>query len=107
MEEKNPMTIKENGKWWDKEDKIDVVIGDGLKAIVANCFWDDSIIGVDEFIKLEKASKKIDVADRKYYIFAKKGFSDELKKIAKKRDDLELIDFNTIFEGKKKFLFFK
>jgi predicted transcriptional regulator len=107
MEEKNPMTIIENGKWWDKEDKIDVVIGDGVKATFANCFWNESIIGIDELVKLENASKKINVADRKYYIFAKKGFSDELKKIAKKRDDLELIDFSTIFEGKKKFLFFK
>lgn len=107
MEEKNQITITENGKWWDKEDKIDVIIGDGLKANFANCYWNDSIIGIDEFTKLERASKKIDVADRKYYIFAKKGFSDELKKTAKKRDDLELVDFNTIFEGKKKFLFFK
>lgn len=107
MEEKSQITIAENGKWWDREDKIDVIIGDGLKANFANCYWNDSIIGIDEFKKLEKASKKIDVADRKYYIFAKKGFSDELKKIARKRDDLELVDFNTIFEGKKKFLFFK
>ena len=41
------------------------------------------------------------------YLFAKKGFSDELKKMAKKREDIELVDFNTVIEGKKKFLFFK
>jgi len=40
-------------------------------------------------------------------LFAKKGFSDELKKVVKKREDVELVDFTTVIEGKKKFLFFK
>lgn len=107
MEEKNPMTIVENGKWWDKNGSIDVVIGNGVKAIFANSFWNDEVIGLEEFDKLEKSAKNIDVTERKYYLFAKKGFSDELKKICKNRNDIELVEFNTIFEGKKKFLFFK
>lgn len=107
MEEKNPMTIIENGKWWDKENAIDVVIGNGVKAMFANCFWNDEIIGLEEFDKLEKASKNIDVAERQYYLFAKKGFSEDLKKMAKNHSEIELIDFNAIFETKRKFLFFK
>ena len=65
------------------------------------------MVGKDKLSQLEEAAQNLDVADRKYYLFAKKGFSDELKKIAKKRDDIELIDFNSIFEAKRKFLFFK
>lgn len=107
MEEKNPMTIVENGKWWDKNNAIDVVIGNGVKALFANCFWNDEIIGLEEFDKLEKTAKNIDVTERKYYLFAKKGFSEEIKKMAKNRNDIELVDFNTIFESKRKFLFFK
>lgn len=107
MEEKNPMTITENGKWWDKNSSMDVVIGNGVKAIFANCYWNDETIGLEEFTSLEKASKNINVTERKYYLFAKKGFSDELKKIAKNREDIELVDFNAIFETKRKFLFFK
>jgi len=107
MEEKNPMTITENGKWWDKNSSMNVVIGNGVKAIFANCYWNDETIGLEEFTSLEKASKNINVTERKYYLFAKKGFSDELKKIAKNREDIELVDFNAIFETKRKFLFFK
>jgi len=107
MEEKNPMTIIENGKWWDKNTSIDVVIGDGVKAIFADCFWNEETIGTEELTQLEIAAKNIDVENRKYYLFAKKGFSDELKKVAKKREDVELVDFTTVIEGKKKFLFFK
>lgn len=107
MEEKNPMTIIENGKWWGKDSVIDVVIGNGVKAVFANCFWNDEIIGLEEFDKLEKASKNIDVAERQYYLFAKKGFSEDLKKMAKNHSEIELVDFNSIFETKRKFLFFK
>ena len=107
MEEKNPMTIIENGKWWDKNAAIDVVVGDGVKAIFADCFWNDETIGTEELTQLEIASKNIDVTERKYYLFSKKGFSDELRKVAKKREDVELVDFTTVIEGKKKFLFFK
>ena len=107
MEEKNLMTVIENGKWWDKNSSIDVVVGNGVKAIFANCYWNENIIGLEEFDKLEKASKNVDVTERKYYLFSKKGFSDELRKIAKSRQDIELVDFNAIFETKRKFLFFK
>lgn len=107
IEQKKGITLKENGKWWDKNNTIDIVMGDNLKAIVANCYWNDEVIGKEKLEELEKAATKIDVADRKYYLFAKKGFSDELRKIVKKRDDVELVDFNTIFEGKKKFFLFK
>lgn len=107
IEQKKDITLKENGKWWDKNNTIDIVMGDNLKAIVANCYWSDEVIGKEKLKELEKAAEKIDVADRKYYLFAKKGFSDELRKIVKKRDDVELVDFNTIFEGKKKFFLFK
>jgi hypothetical protein len=108
IDEKQNITLTENGKWWDKTNVIDIAMGDSLKAIVGNCYWLDELVGKDKLNQLEAAAQNLDVADRKYYLFAKKGFTDELKKIAKKREDLELIDFNSIFEkDKKKFFLFK
>ena len=108
IDEKQNITLTENGKWWDKNNTIDIALGDSLKAIVGNCYWIDELVGKDKLNQLELAAENLDVADRKYYLFAKKGFSDELKKIAKKREDLELVDFNSIFEkDKKKFFLFK
>ena len=93
-EDKIKIEIKENNVWWNKDETIDIIAGSGLEAIVADCFWNDEEIGVDEFNNLVKKAKDVDVIERDYYLFSKGGFSKELMALEKERNDLKLISFS-------------
>ncbi len=98
--------IKEEGAFWDKQSKIDIIKSDLLQGYVADCYYREDLVGIKAFEMLKNNAKKIDVADRKYYLFAKNGFTEELKKLAKTSDDLTLVTFDEMFETKTKKLFF-
>jgi len=109
-EEKNiKLDISEDGMWWDKKDEIDIVKGNSLQIIAADCFWKDELIGKKEYVQLKEKAQKLDVADRRYYMFAKKGFTEEMKNIAKEDKDIKLITLDEMLnqkEEKTKRLFF-
>lgn len=85
--------IKENNVWWDKDCLLDIVAGNGLEAIVGDCFWTNEPVGRDEFEKLVKKAENVDLIDRYYYLFSRTGFTEELKRIALEREDLTLVSF--------------
>ena len=58
------------------------------------CRLGDRLVGVNEFNKLEKKAKDVDVIERDYYLFSKNGFSKELMALEKERNDLKLISFS-------------
>lgn len=95
------INIKENGVWWNKNDVIDIVAGYGLEAIVADCYWRDYEVGLEELSKLENKAKNIAILNREYYLFAKEGFSVELLELAKKRNDIKLYSFHDMVKGRE------
>lgn len=109
------LNLKEMGAWWNKNESIDIVAGEGLSAIVADCYWRDYEVGVEELNKLEKKAKGLSVLDREYFLFAKEGFSPELLDLAKNRSDIKLYSFHDMVKGhelivekpKKKGFFFR
>ena len=92
-EGKIKIEIKDNNVWWDKGCLIDIVAGNGLEAIVGDCFWNNELVGRAEFEKLEKKAQNVDLIDRSYYLFSRSGFTEELKRIALEREDLVLVTF--------------
>lgn len=113
-ENKIKIDIKENSIWWNKNEMIDIVAGSGLEVIVADCYWRDYEVGLEEFSKLEKKAKELSVLDREYFLFAKEGFSNELLELSKKRNDIKLYSFHDMVKGqemiekpKKKGFFFR
>lgn len=100
-ESKLKINIKENGLWWNKNEKIDIVAGSGLEAIVADCYWRDYEVGLEELNKLEKKAKELSVLDREYFLFAKEGFSPELLDLAKTRSDIKLYSFHDMVQGQE------
>ncbi len=100
-ENKIKTDIKENGVWWNKNEVIDIVAGSGLEAIVADCYWRDYEVGLEELNKLENKAKNLAVLDREYYLFAKEGFSAELLELAKKRNDIKLYSFHDMVKGQE------
>ena len=100
-ESKIKIEIKENGLWWNKDEKIDVVAGGGLDAIAADCYWRDFEVGIEELNKLEKKAAELNVINREYFLFAKEGFSNELLDLAKTREDINLISFHDMVKGQE------
>ena len=100
-ENKIKLELKEIGSWWNKNESIDIVAGEGLSAIVADCYWRDYEVGLEEFGKLEKKAKDLSVLDREYFLFAKEGFSNELLELAKTRNDIKLYSFHDMVKGQE------
>jgi len=112
QDKKITLDISEDGMWWDKKEEIDIVKGNSLQIIAADCYWKDELIGKKEYINLKEKAEKLDVADRRYYMFAKKGFTEELKNIAKNDNDIKLVTLDDMFnqkeeKGKRLFFFSK
>ena len=82
------------GRWWSKDEEIDVVgVGEEF-ILVGECKYSNKKVGVDILKELEKKSKKIELnLPIKYYLFfSKSGFTKELLEIEKNRTDVVLID---------------
>jgi len=86
------------GRWWEKDLEIDLV-GYDLKGnyLLGECKWRKQRCGMKVFnelqAKTEPFKKKVNSRNSEVYyvIFSKSGFTDELLKTAKNRDDLKLL----------------
>lgn len=87
------------GKWWDSQNEIDIVgINDDTNDIlIGECKYLNHKVDIDVFYKLTQKSKYIDwnKNNRKehFILFSKTGFTDDLIKLSKKRNDLMLVSF--------------
>ncbi len=82
------------GRWWSKDEEIDVVgVGEEF-ILVGECKYSNKKVGVDILEALERKSKKIEVnLPIKYYLlFSKSGFTKDLLMVKRDRDDIILID---------------
>lgn len=71
------------GRWWNKNEEIDVIgIGEDF-LIVAECKYSNKKVGTDILQDLQRKAKEIDsdFPVKHYILFSKSGFTDELKKL--------------------------
>ena len=92
-----PFPIKKLGRWWDKNDEIDIV-GIGENEIVfGECKWSVKKVGLSVLYDLKEKSKKVQWknTNRKEYfiLFSKEGFSDELIEFTKENNNIILSEF--------------
>jgi len=91
------------GRWWDREDEIDLAAVDPEKNqfIFAECKYRNRETGIDVYNGLKEKIAKVkwhkDFGIKKILIFSKSGFTPELKALAKKENQLELIAFEDMF----------
>jgi len=80
------------GRWWSKECEIDAVGIAKDHLIVAECKYSNKKVGIDILQCLKEKAKKIDskLRVKKYILFSKSGFTDELKKL--QNDEIVLVD---------------
>ncbi len=89
----NHYPLLKSGRWWSKNEEIDVVgVGEDF-LLVGECKYSNKKVGIDILQQLEDKSKKIELnlPIKHYLLFSKSGFTKELLKIEKKREDVVLI----------------
>jgi AAA+ ATPase superfamily predicted ATPase len=82
------------GRWWNKNEEIDVVGINEDFLLVGECKYSNKKVGIDILEELENKSKKIEMnLPIKYYLlFSKSGFTKDLLEIEKNRKDIVLIN---------------
>ncbi len=86
----------EVGRWWYREEEIDVTAIDPEreKILLGECKWTSTPVGTKLFreLKEKKGEVRWRNGNRKveYALFSRKGFTEELRKKADRREDLEL-----------------
>lgn len=93
-----PFTFLKAGRWWDsRSNEIDVVTidPDEKNIILGECKYWKGEVGVNVLRKLEEKASLVDwyKNERKewFVLFSINGFSEELRALAAKRDDLMLL----------------
>lgn len=97
-EERWPFQFSKIGRWWDAHDEIDIaaIDPDGNNLILGECkFWREPV-GANVLRSLEDKASRVDwkKQDRRiwYVLFGASGFTEELKQLAERRNDLLLCD---------------
>lgn len=86
------------GRWWNSEEEIDIVAIDtsSNNIIFGECkyYKEGKKMDIKVFYDLIEKAKLVDWKkenrNEKYILFSISGYSEELKKVAQKRDDLIL-----------------
>ena len=87
-------SLLKSGRWWNKDEEIDVVgVGENF-LLVGECKYSNKKVGIDILEQLEAKSKKIELnlPIKNYLLFSKSGFTQDLLKIEKERRDVILIE---------------
>ncbi|MFW6311950.1 MAG: ATP-binding protein, partial [Nanoarchaeota archaeon] len=79
------------GKWWYKENEIDIVTGNKEEAIFCEVKWKNEKTGIKILKKLKQKASLLPIKKKKYMIISKSGFTKELEK-----EDVELVDIKKI-----------
>ncbi|MGL4787778.1 MAG: ATP-binding protein, partial [Cetobacterium sp.] len=93
---KVPFPIKNLGRWWDKNEEIDVVALGENEILFGECKWSNKQVGLSVLYKLKEKAKAVkwknDSRKEYYVLFSKSGFSDELIETSQKDSTIILSD---------------
>jgi len=92
---KLPIKAKSIGRWWSREDEIDIIAFDNKGSFIfCECKWTSKKIGLNLLDDLQKKADKFPYATQKYYgFFSKIGFTKELENLSEKRKDILLLNY--------------
>ena len=88
-----PFETKEISSWWNNNMEIDIIaIGMNNEMLFGECKYTNKPVGINVYNELKTKSTQFDSINKHYVLFSKSGFTDEMKKIAKK----EKVNLKTI-----------
>lgn len=96
-----PFPILQAGRWWGsdpethQQEEIDIIAtGDAPdKAVFCECKWRNDPVGETEYRTLRHRSELLPYPDRRYVLFSKSGFTDNLKRMAENDPTIQLVAF--------------
>lgn len=82
------------GRWWNKNEEIDIVGVAEDSLIVGECKFSNKKVGIDILEKLKEKAKHIELKlpISKYILFSKSGFTEDLKKYSEENKNIVLIE---------------
>ncbi len=92
-----PVRFLKIGRWWNKNEEIDIVAYLNSDYIFAECKWRNEKAGSEVLSELEKRTEYVvnkDDFNKYYFIFSKSGFKENLINESKSRNDVILMDIN-------------
>ncbi len=88
-----PYRIKHIGRWWNKQEEIDIVGFENANFIVAECKWRNQKLTMNVLDNLiQKVEKNLNYNQIHYYLFSKSGFADTVIKRAKEDNLIHLVE---------------
>jgi AAA+ ATPase superfamily predicted ATPase len=82
----NNFEVLKCGRWWNSNEEIDVVGISEEFTIFGECKWQNRKVTMKVLNDLVEKSKLIEAKNKKYILFSKSGFSEELIEYAKNRE---------------------
>jgi len=82
------------GRWWNKNEEIDIVCVAEDSLIVGECKFSNKKVGIDILEQLKEKCKHIELKlpISKYILFSKSGFTEDLKKLSEENKNIVLIE---------------
>ncbi|MDI3518520.1 MAG: uncharacterized protein PWQ34_667 [Caldanaerobacter sp.] len=95
---KLPLKISKIGKWWDKNNEIDIVGIDTTTGslLYGECKYTNSKVDIDLFYSLKQKANKVNAKNKTkeyYIIFSKSGFTERFLSFSREVKNLILITF--------------
>jgi AAA+ ATPase superfamily predicted ATPase len=99
---KLPFVPTNIGNWWNANEEIDLVVLGEKDAILVECKWTSKPVGIDILAELERKSDLLrpELEHRKirFALCSRSGFTPQLMKDARRRQDVALLDLPAILE---------
>ncbi len=92
------------GRWWYKEDEIDIVAldRDEDKILLAECKWSKNRVDTDLLYDLKEKAEKVrwknDERHEEYFLFSRSGFTDELEQCSSGSDNIALYSLQDMYK---------
>lgn len=93
----NDLGYNKIGRWWNNSEEIDIVaINENSKDILfGECKYTNKLMDIDILNELERKAKLVEWSDEnrveKYILFSISGYTNKLKEVCKKRNDVILM----------------
>ncbi len=101
--DKYPYRIRHIGRWWNKQEEIDIVGFDNNKYVFGECKWRNQKCDIKVYEQLKiKAEKNFKYNDAHFYLFSKSGFTKSLIDLSRLDEYLHLYNLDNLIEGLEK-----
>ena len=100
-----PFTLGNVGRWWGnnkvekRQEEIDIMSVDNEHAFMCECKWRNELQGKEVLQKLMQRGELFSYPHKYYYVFAKRGFTQEAVEWAENVKNIKLVTYMDIYQN--------